>query len=284
MRRRPFIVAELSGNHNQSLNRALELVAVAESCGADAVKLQTFKPEQMAPADYVVMKGPWAGSNLRELYRETCMPWEWHKEIFDYAREIGITCFSTPFSKEAVDFLETLYCPIYKISSFEIIDLDLIAYVASKGKPIFISTGMATYREIDSAVRTSRPCKLTILKCTSAYPSNASEANLSTILDMKEWSAFRLCDVGLSDHTLGIGVSVAAVALGASVIEKHLTLSRADGGPDSSFSMEPHEFRQLVEECRRAYEALGEVRYGPTSSEQDHIELRHIRYEARRRA
>lgn len=270
------IVAELSANHLGSLDRALDIVHAAAVAGADAVKLQTFTPEQMANPDTIVEAGPWAGCNLVDLYRQAHTPRAWLAPLFEHARRLGIECFSSVFHPDDVNVLEKLDCPRYKISSFELTDLDLIAHAARTGKPIIISTGMATFREIEQAVavvirHSPRAPLLTLLRCTSAYPASPADANLATILDM----ASRLrCEVGLSDHTMGIGVAVAAAALGASMIEKHLTLRRSDGGPDAAFSMEPEEFAQMVTECRRAVAAIGEVRYGPTPAEREHLALR----------
>ncbi len=261
---KPFIVAELSASHNGSLERALAIVDAAADAGADAVKLQTWTPDTMCvDRSYVVKTGAWAGRKLFDLYREAWLPWEWHKPIFDRCAERGIECFSAPFDKASVDFLETLGCPRYKIASFELVDFELIRYAASKGKPMILSTGMATREEILAAVRAidqgNVQANITVLKCTSAYPSDASDANLSTM----HWTKNQLlCNIGVSDHSPGLGVAVAAAAMGADMIEKHLTLSRADGGLDAGFSMEPHEFKQMVIECRRAAAAIGTVKYG----------------------
>jgi pseudaminic acid synthase len=241
----PFIIAEMSGNHNQSLERALEIVEVAAKSGADALKIQTYMPDTMTldldEGEFLIQDqdSRWAGKTLYKLYGEAYTPWEWHKPIFDRARELGMIPFSTPFDETAVKFLEDLGVACYKIASFENTDLPLIRLVASTGKPLIISTGMATAAELDETVRTAREsgCKdLILLKCTSTYPATAENTNILTIPHMRELFG---CEVGLSDHTMGIGVSVASVALGATVIEKHFTLSRSDGGVDSSFSMEP---------------------------------------------
>lgn len=257
---KPYIVAEMSANHNGSLERALAIVDAAADAGADAVKLQTWMPDTMCvDRSYIVPHGTWVGRKLFDLYREAWLPWDWHKPIFDRCREKGIECFSAPFDKASVDFLETLGCPRYKIASFELVDLDLIRYAASKGKPMILSTGMASETEIGAAFRAAgnKVYDVTMLKCTSSYPSDASDANLATMFDVRgHWSW------GLSDHSPGIGVAVAAAAHGATMIEKHLTLSRADGGLDAGFSMEPHEFKQMVIECRRAAAAIGTVKYG----------------------
>jgi pseudaminic acid synthase len=262
----PFIVAEMSANHLGSRERALAIVDAAANAGADAVKIQTWKRDTMClDRDYTLTSGPWAGRKLFDLYAEARTPYWWHQAIFDRCAERGIECFSSPFDRESVDFLETLNCPRYKIASFELVDLPLIRHVASKGKPMIMSTGMATWDEIDSAMHaTSQIRDMTLLKCTSAYPADASDANLKTMRDIGRVFS---CNAGLSDHSSGIGVAVAAAALGATMIEKHLTLSRADGGPDAGFSMEPHEFKQMVVECRRAVAAIGEIKYGAGPSE-----------------
>ena len=253
---RPFIIAEMSGNHNQSLERALAIVDAAAEAGVDAVKIQTYTAETMTLA---IDKGEffisdkdslWKGESLYQLYEKAHTPWKWHAPIFERCKERGIMGFSTPFDDTAVDFLEKLGVPCYKIASFENVDLPLIKKVAKTGKPIIASTGMTTVAELDDLVRTAREngCEdLTLLKCTSSYPASPDGTNLRTIPHMKELFG---CEAGLSDHTLGIGVAVASIALGATVIEKHFTLSRADGGVDSAFSLEPAEMTQLVRECR----------------------------------
>jgi sialic acid synthase SpsE len=267
------IVAELSANHLGSLERARDIICAAADAGADAVKLQTFTPEQMASPDLVIREGPWAGRHALELYRESHTPREWHAHLFDYGRELGLEVFASVFHPDDVDFLETLGCPRYKIASFELTDLDLIKHAALTRKPIIMSTGMATFAEIQVAMlaATASPF-ITLLKCTSAYPAKASDANLATGPSMA--GCWRRTSWGLSDHTMGIGVAVAAAALGASMIEKHLTLRRSDGGPDAAFSMQPEEFAQMVTECRRAEAATGQVRYGPTQAEREHLALR----------
>lgn len=261
----PFIVAEMSANHLGNFRRAMEIVDAAADAGADALKVQTWKQGTMCLSDHRLHAGPWRGRLLRDLYEEAWLPWEWHRPIFERARKLGMVPFSAAFDRESVDFLELLGVDRHKVASFELTDIPLIRYMASMGKPMILSTGMASIEEIDQALtacylpnasdtmRTQVP--VTILRCTSAYPANASSANLRTV---REWPT----GWGLSDHTLGIGVAVAAAALGATMIEKHLTLSRADGGPDAGFSMEPDEFKQMVTECRRAAAAIGTVRYG----------------------
>lgn len=270
---RPYLIAEMSGNHNQSLARALEIVERAAASGADAVKLQTYTAETMtldirAPG-FVIddEKSLWAGRQLFDLYREAYTPWEWHEPIIKHASDLGLQCFSTPFDDSAVEFLENLGVPAYKIASFEVIDIPLIRRVARTGKPVIISTGMATAAEIDEAVRAVRGegnNQIVLLKCTSTYPATPLNTNLRTIPSLRD--TFN-CEVGLSDHTMGCGVAVAAVAFGAVVIEKHFTLSRADGGVDSTFSLEPDEFQTLRAETERAWQGLGEVVYGGTAAE-----------------
>lgn len=264
-RHRPFLIAELSGNHNRSRALALDLVKAAAESGASAIKLQTYTPDCLTVKGAFTItesSSPWHGRELYDLYEEASTPWEWHEELFHAARDMGIPCFSTPFSIRAVDFLEKLDCPIYKVASFEVNHIPLLQAVAETGKPVIMSTGGSTVSEIDEAVNTLRRygCKdLTLLKCTSAYPADPKEINLRTIPHMAQLFG---CEVGLSDHTLGIGVSVASIAFGVTCIEKHFTMSRADGGVDSSFSMEPHEFSSLVVETNRAFDALGKVFYG----------------------
>jgi pseudaminic acid synthase len=270
---KPFIVAEVSANHLGSFDRAVDIVKAAAAAGADAVKLQTFTPEQMVDPEKVIEAGPWAGRKALDLYREAHTPRSWHAPLFDLAKWLRLTAFSAPFHPDDVDFLEKLGCPMYKIASFELTDTDLVAYAARTGKPLILSTGMASESEVFRAAAAAFDggCPdLTLLKCTSAYPADARDAHLRTMQDLRAHAP----KVGISDHSLGIGVAVAAAALGADVIEKHLTLSRADGGPDAAFSMEPTEFAQMVTECRRAAAAVGEVRYGPTESEKPHLNLR----------
>lgn len=267
----PFIIAEMSGNHNQSLARALEIVEAAARSGVHALKLQTYTPDTMT-LDLDVREfhisdpvSLWAGTSLYNLYGEAYTPWEWHKPIFDRARELGIIAFSTPFDCTAVDFLESLDVPCYKIASFENTDIPLIRKVAATGKPMIISTGMATVAELDEAVSAAREAgcnDIVLLKCTSTYPATPEHTNLRTLPHLRELFD---CEVGLSDHTMGIGAAIASVALGATVIEKHFTLRRADGGVDSTFSMEPEEMRALVNESERAWQAMGKIQYGVQS-------------------
>nr|WP_216249146.1 pseudaminic acid synthase [Polynucleobacter sp. AM-26B4] len=280
----PFVIAEMSGNHNQSLERALEIVEAAAKTGADALKIQTYTPDTMTldldDGEFYISdsKSLWAGTSLYKLYGEAYTPWEWHKPIFDRARQLGMIVFSTPFDASAVDFLESLDVPCYKIASFENTDLPLIRRVATTGKPLIISTGMATIAELDDTVKAAREagCKdLILLKCTSTYPATAGNTNILTIPHMRELFG---CETGLSDHTMGVGVSVASVALGATVIEKHFTLNRADGGVDSAFSMEPSEMLQLVMETKRAWEAMGQVSYGVTEAEKKSIVFKRSLY------
>ena len=280
----PFIVAELSGNHNRSLDRALELVDAAANAGAHGVKLQTYTADTMTldirEGDFLISDPDslWHGRTLYDLYDEAHTPWEWHKTIFERCRERGVVGFSTPFDATAVDFLEELDVPCYKIASFENTDLPLIRRVASTGKPVIISTGMASLEELGETVAAAREAGCTdllLLKCTSAYPASPDAANLRTIPDLRE--RFNV-HVGLSDHTMGLGVSLASVALGATFIEKHFTLSRADGGVDSAFSLEPEEMRALVEESGKAWEALGKVNYELTEKEKKSISFRRSLY------
>lgn len=282
----PFIIAEMSGNHNQSLDRALEIVNAAARAGAHALKLQTYTADtitlDVAEGEFNISdpSSLWKGNSLHKLYQQAHTPWEWHKPIFDRCRELGLICFSTPFDETAVDFLESLGAPAYKIASFENIHLPLIRKAASTGKPLIISTGMASIAELDEAVRTAREagCKdIILLKCTSTYPATPENTNILTIPHLRDLFGVQ---VGLSDHTMGIGVAVAAVALGATVIEKHFTLRRADGGVDSAFSMEPEELKSLVEETGRAWQALGTVSYGPTEKEKASLQFRRSLYVA----
>ncbi len=280
----PFIVAEMSGNHNRSLVRAIEIVEAAAKAGVHGLKLQTYTPDTMTidldEREFRISdsESPWAGTSLYRLYGEAYTPWEWHRPIFDRARELGIVAFSTPFDNTAVDFLDSIDAPCYKIASFENNDLSLIRRVAATGKPVMISTGMATVGELDESVRAARDagCRdLILLKCTSTYPASPEHTNLLTLPHLRERFG---CEVGLSDHTMGVGVAVASVALGASVIEKHFTLRRSDGGVDSTFSLEPEELAQLVVESKRAWQALGRVSYGPTEPEKKSLQFRRSLY------
>ena len=280
----PFVIAEMSGNHNQSLERALQIVDAAAATGAHAMKIQTYTADTMtldlAEREFFIQdpKSLWVGRSLYDLYKEAATPWEWHKPIFDRCREHGMIGFSTPFDATAVDFLESLDVACYKIASFENTDLPLIRKVAATGKPLIISTGMASASEMDETVRAARNAgaqDLVLLKCTSTYPATPETTNIRSIPHMRELFG---CEVGLSDHTMGIGVSVASVALGASVIEKHFTLRRADGGVDSSFSLEPAELKALVEETERAWQSLGHVSYGPTEAEKKSLVFRRSLY------
>ncbi|AVR98984.1 pseudaminic acid synthase [Pseudoduganella armeniaca] len=280
----PFIIAEMSGNHNQSLDRALAIVDAAGQAGAHALKLQTYTADTMTLAltsgEFTIRdeNSLWKGNNLHALYQQAYTPWEWHAPIIERANALGMICFSTPFDESAVDFLESLNVPCYKIASFENIHLPLIRRVAATGKPIIMSTGMASIAELDEAVRAAREagCQdLILLKCTSTYPATPANTNVLTIPHMR--TLFN-CQVGLSDHTMGLGASIAAVAHGATVIEKHFTLRRADGGVDSTFSMEPEELAALVVESERAWQSLGQVTYGPTEAEKKSLVFRRSIY------
>ena len=271
----PFVIAEMSGNHNQSLDRALAIVEAAAKTGAHALKLQTYTADTMTldigESEFHIEdpNSLWKGASLHELYQKAYTPWEWHEPIFRRAKELGMLAFSTPFDESAVDFLERLDVPCHKIASFENTDLPLIRKVAATGKPMIISTGMASVAELDETVRAAREagCKdLILLKCTSTYPATPENTNIRTIPHLRELFG---TEVGLSDHTMGTGVAVASVALGATVIEKHFTLARADGGVDSAFSMEPAEMASLVLESERAWQALGRVTYGAASAQEE---------------
>ena len=270
----PFVIAEMSGNHNQSLERALEIVEAVAQAGAHAIKLQTYTADTITlnvrggSFDISDPDSLWSGKNLHELYKQAYTPWEWHHPIMERARELGLICFSSPFDETAVDFLEDLDVPAYKIASFENNHLPLISKAASTGKPLIISTGMATLADLEQAVSTARQAgcnELVLLKCTSNYPASPVNTNILTIPHLK--NLFQT-EVGLSDHTMGVGVPLAAIALGATVIEKHFTLSRAQGGVDSAFSLEPQEFSSLVVESHRGWQSLGCITYGPTEAEQ----------------
>lgn len=280
----PFVIAEMSGNHNQSLERALEIVEVAAKTGVHALKLQTYTPETMTlnlkGGDFSISdkNSLWKGRSLYELYQIAHTPWEWHAPIFEKARTLGLIIFSTPFDETAVDFLEDLNVPCYKVASFENTDIPLIRKIAATGKPIILSTGMATIAELDETVRTAREngCpNIILLKCTSTYPASPEDSNLLTIPHLRQLFD---CEVGLSDHTRGIGVAVAGVALGATVIEKHFTINRADGGVDAAFSLEPDEMKTMVDETKRAWQGLGQVNYGPTASEKKSMVFRRSLY------
>lgn len=280
----PLIIAEMSGNHNQSLDRALAIVESAAAAGAHGLKLQTYTADTMtlnlSHGEFFITdsKSLWQGRSLYDLYQEAHTPWDWHKPIFDRAYELGLIAFSTPFDVTAVDFLESLEVPCYKIASFEIIDLPLIKRVAQTGKPIIMSTGMASIAEIDDAVQTAREngCQdLVLLKCTSNYPASPENSNLMTLPHLRD--LFDV-EVGLSDHTMGIGAAIASVALGATVIEKHFTLDRSEGGVDSAFSLEPDELKQLVIETERAARSLGKISYGPTEAEKNSLQYRRSLY------
>ena len=281
---KPFIIAEMSGNHNQSLEKALEIVEAAALTGVHALKLQTYTADTMTldiktDEFFISDKNSlWKGQSLYELYEQAYTPWEWHEPIMKRANQLGIICFSSPFDDTAVDFLEGLNVPAYKVASPEIIHLPLLKKVASTGKPIIISTGMASISEIDEAVQAVRDggCKqYALLKCTSSYPSKQEDSNVLSIPHMR--NLFN-CEVGLSDHTMGIGAAVAAVAHGATIIEKHFTLVRSDGGVDSAFSMEPKEMKLLVTESERAWLSLGKVEYGPSFAEKDSLKFRRSLY------
>ena len=281
---KPFIIAEMSGNHNQSLERALEIVEVAAKTGAHSLKLQTYTADTITldvkEGEFFIndKESLWSGKSLYELYEEAHTPWEWHEPIMKRANELGMLCFSTPFNDTAVDYLEDLNVPAYKIASFENTHLPLIKKVASAGKPMIISTGMASISEMDEMVQTIRDAgceQFVLLKCTSTYPATPENSNVLTIPHMRK--LFN-CEVGLSDHTMGIGASVAAVAHGATVIEKHFTLKRADGGVDSAFSMEPEEMKQLVIETERAWQSIGKIKYGSTKAEKGSLTFRRSLY------
>lgn len=281
---KPFVIAELSGNHNQSLDRAIKLVELAAEAGADAIKLQTYTADTITLdsdlPDFLISdkNSLWNGSKLYDLYNRAHTPWEWHEPIFKVAQRLGLSCFSSPFDETAVDFLQSLSVPAFKIASFEINHIPLIKKVASTGKPLIISTGMASLSDIDLAVNTARSngCNnIVLLKCTSSYPASPEHTNIITIPHLRQ--LFNT-EVGISDHTFGIGVSVASVALGSTVIEKHFTFSRSDGGVDSKFSLEPHELKLLCQESHRAWQSIGSIHYGPTVSETSSMQFRRSIY------
>ena len=280
----PFIIAELSGNHNQSLQRALAMVEAAAAAGVDAIKLQTYTANTMTLplnyGDFIITEKEslWYGKSLYDLYEIAHTPWEWHQAIVDHARKYNLILFSSPFDKTSVDFLEKLSVPCYKIASFENGDLPLLRRVARTGKPVLLSTGMASIADLHEAVTTLRDngCRdIILLKCTSTYPANTNDSHLNTIPHLRQ--LFN-CEVGLSDHTQGIGAAIAAVALGATVVEKHFTLSRADGGVDAEFSLEPEELRSLVTEIRNAWKALGTIHYGVLNNEKSSTRFRRSIY------
>jgi N-acetylneuraminate synthase len=279
----PYVIAELSGNHNGDIERAFRLIEAAKAAGADAVKLQTYTADTITidhdGPGFVIEGGLWHGRKLYDLYREAHTPWEWHPALFERARRLCIDCFSSPFDHSAIDMLERLGAPAYKIASFEIIDTPLIRYAARTGKPLVMSTGMASRTEIDDAVAAgTEGGGLALLHCVSGYPTPAEQANLNRIPALA--GAYR-CPIGLSDHTLGTDVAVAAVALGAAIIEKHVTLARADGGPDAAFSLEPHELKTMVDGVRTAFAALGRPDYGRADAEQGNVIFRRSLYAVR---
>ncbi len=282
---KPFIIAEMSGNHNQSITKALQIVEEAAKCGVDALKIQTYTADTMtldiSENEFFIedKNSLWNGNSLYSLYEKAHTPWDWHKAIFDKCKECGIIGFSSPFDSSAVDFLEKLEVPLYKIASFENTDLPLIRKVAATKKPVIISTGMANISEIFDAVKTLKDggCEnIILLKCTSEYPALPEDANLLTIPHMRE--LFADCEIGLSDHTMGIGVAIASVALGATVIEKHFTLDRKEGGVDSAFSMEPSEMKSLVVESSIAAKAIGKIHYGISAKEKSSLRFRRTLY------
>jgi pseudaminic acid synthase len=280
----PFIIAEMSGNHNKSLKQAIEIVKQASNVGVEAIKLQTYTADTLtldvSNSDFIIndKKSLWDGMSMYDLYKKASTPWAWHKEIFQVARDLGLICFSTPFDETAVDFLEDLNVPAYKISSFENIHIPLIKKILTTGKPIIMSTGMASISELSESIEiiNSKIKKnLCILKCTSTYPADPSDSNILTIPHMRDLFD---CEVGLSDHTKGIGTSIAAVSHSASIIEKHFTLDKNDGGVDSVFSIDPSEMKVLVSESKQAWESLGKIKYGPTSNELKSIKRRRSIY------
>ena len=278
----PYIIAEMSANHNGNINNAYKIIDMAKTAGADAVKLQTYKPDtitmDMRTPEFMIEGGLWDGQSLYELYESAFMPWEWHKPLFEYAQKIDITIFSSPFDNTAVDLLEDLNTPAYKIASFEAVDLPLIKYVAQTGKPMIISTGMADAEEIQEAIEAAREggCKeLAILHCVSGYPAPAEDYNLRTLVDMQQ--RFGLV-TGLSDHTIDNTTAISSVALGVSIIEKHVTLDRNGGGPDDSFSLEEEGLKELCMGAKTAWQSLGKVDYGMKSSEQGSVKFRRSIY------
>ena len=280
----PFIIAEMSGNHNQSLERAVEIIHKASESGAHAIKLQTYTADTITlnvrKKEFLIndKNSLWYGESLYDLYNNAHTPWEWHEKLFEEAKKVGIICFTSPFSESAVDFLEDLNTPAYKIASFENSHLPLIKKIAATKKPIIISSGLATISELDESVKFIREygCdNFAILKCTSSYPANPKHSNILSIPHMKKLFG---CEIGLSDHTMGLGASIAAVSHGASIIEKHFTLKRSDGGVDSAFSLEPAEMEQLVIESKRAWESLGKIKYGPNKDDKNSLIFRRSVY------
>lgn len=278
----PYIIAELSANHNGDIKRAYKILEEAKKAGADAIKMQTYRPDTItidsSNADFQIHGGLWDGKTLYQLYEWAHTPWDWHKPLFDYARQLGITIFSSPFDNTAIDLLEDLNAPAYKIASFEAIDISLIKYAASTGKPMIISTGMANAEEIAEAIDAARSCgckDLAILHCVSAYPASADDYNLATLVDMK--NRFNLV-TGLSDHTLSNVTAIAATSLGANIIEKHVTLDKLGGGPDDSFSLEPEELKQLCHDSKLAWSSLGKVNYTRSASEKANLQFRRSLY------
>jgi len=279
---RPYVIAELSANHNGSLSKALEAVKIAKTCGVDAIKIQTYTPDTMTinskNEEFMIRGGLWDGYNLYDLYKEAQTPFEWHEEIFHYAKQIGITCFSTPFDESAVDLLEELGTPAYKIASFEAVDLPLVKYISSKKKPVIISTGMATFEEITEVVSTAREAgcsELILLHCISSYPASIDQANLLTIIDLQEKFGLQ---VGLSDHTMDNTALTVAVSFGATVIEKHFTLDKNDKGPDSDFSIDPEGFTNLCKKVNDTWLSLGSADYKRSEAERANIKFRRSLY------